>query len=137
MSVVIWVHDECLNPEARVFREHPSAPAVFVWDDRAIENEQWTLKRIGFVYECLLELPVSIRRGDVVTELTGFAAAHGASRIVTSGFVNPRLAGIAARFPTLEVIREPPFLDLPRSPGLRRFSHYWAKAEPLLFGRKA
>ncbi len=137
MSVVIWVHDECLNPEARVFREYPGAPAVFVWDDGAIENEQWTLKRIGFVYECLLELPVSILRGDVAEQFAGFAAGCGASRIVTSGFVNPRLARVAAALDGLEVLEEPPLVDLPADIDLRRFSRYWAKAEPLLFGRKA
>ncbi|MEG4118028.1 hypothetical protein QUA43_11195, partial [Microcoleus sp. N9_B4] len=57
---IIWLHGDCLSPEGPAFQAHPEAPAIWVWDDALIDEWQLSLKRMVFIYECLLELPVVI-----------------------------------------------------------------------------
>ena len=97
--------------------------------------------RLRFLRECLAELPVEVREGDVAAELLAAAAAAGADGIVTSRAVDPRFAAIAQRLAAvlpLRVLDPEPFVALPLqgpgAPDLRRFSRYWRKAEPLVWG---
>jgi deoxyribodipyrimidine photo-lyase len=115
---------------------------VFVFDDALIAAGGLSLKRLGFLYECLLELPVTIRRGDVAAEVLAFAARHQADGVVTSAAVDPRFQqlgqAIAARLP-LTVLPVEPFVALetgaPQPADLGRFSRYWRRAEPLVWTR--
>jgi len=149
---VLWIHAEALGPANAALRAHPHCPAVFVFDPVAADQEPWGLKRLVFIYECLLELPVTIRAGDPVAELLAFVARCGADGVVTTRAVDPRLqaitAQLAARLPLTVLDPEPlvpPDPDpaglglasaTPASePDLRRFSRYWRWAEPRIWGR--
>lgn len=126
MSAIEWVHTDGLAVAT-------AAPAIFVFDDAAIDG--WALQRIGFVYECLLELPVSIRRGDPAGAVLAFAREHGADRVVTRPFVDPRLACVWQQLTQSiegEIVDEEPFVPLRGPVDLRRFSRYWAKAATAL-----
>jgi len=70
---IIWVHGDNLSPHNPVLRANPETPAIFIWDDALLKDWRISLKRITFIYECLLELPVTIRRGDITKELINFA----------------------------------------------------------------
>ncbi|MFM8276378.1 MAG: FAD-binding domain-containing protein [Cyanobium sp.] len=156
--VVLWIHGEALGPANPALRAYPGAPAVFVFDRELLAGRTATsgggrgagepapqplaLTRLGFLMECLLELPVSLRHGDVVEELVGFAQRHGAARIITSQAVDPRFERLRARLATrlpVEVLAPEPFAPLDdRQPDgapldLRRFSRYWKRAEPLVW----
>ncbi len=130
---VLWIHGEALGPTNPALLAHPGRPALFVF-----EAEPVSLKRIGFLYECLLELPVTLRCGDVVAEVLAFAARHHADGVVTCAATDPRFGAlverIAASLP-LQVLPVPPFV--PGEPGqpfdLGRFSRYWLRAEPLVW----
>ena len=87
---IIWIHGEALGPTNPALLAHPAAPAVFVFDRELIEAQRLSLKRLGFLYECLLELPVTLRQGDVAQEVLAFARRHGADGVVTSAAVDPR-----------------------------------------------
>lgn len=135
MAEVVWVHGDCLRMTNPALVSLPGAPAVFVWDDAVLAQVQPSCKRLVFMYEALLELPVTIMRGDVVTQVRAFAEMHQASRIVTSASVAPRFAQIVAglaRTHTVDVMPEPAFVDLPKTSDIRRFARYWRVAEPLL-----
>jgi deoxyribodipyrimidine photo-lyase len=151
---LVWVHGEALGPANPALRAHPEAPAAFVFDTELIAGRTATTGghpgdapaplapgRLRFLRECLAELPVEVREGDVAAELLAAAAAAGADAIVTSQAVDPRFAVIARRLAAvlpLQVLEPEPFVDLPlRGPGapdLRRFSRYWRQAEPLVWG---
>ncbi len=130
VKTVIWVHADNLNPHSQPFKLAAGAPALFVFDDALLQAWGITLKRIVFMYECLLELPVTIRRGDVLEELTRFVAEHDALRVLTSYSPSPRHAAICAalrqRLPRvrLEVLSEAPFVRA-QQVDLKRFSRYW------------
>ena len=130
-KTIIWVHGDNLNPHNPAFRTAPDAPAVFVWDDALLAEWGIGLKRITFMYECLLELPVVIRRGDVVTELLNFAHEHDAVRILTMDSPSPRFEQFCHRIrqqlpaASLQVLHPEPFVDYEGDIDLKRFFRYW------------
>ena len=147
---LVWVHGEALGPANPALRAHPGAPALFVFDRELIEGRTATTGgvplapgRLRFLRECLAELPVTVREGDGAVELLAAAAALGADGIVTSRAVDPRFRVIAARLSAvlrLQVLEPEPFVALPfegpAAPDLRRFSRYWRRAEPMVWGAR-
>ena len=159
---LVWVHGEALGPANPALRAHPQAPALFVFDreliagrtattggqtragDREAEPAPLAAGRLRFLRECVAELPVEVREGDVAAELLAAAAAHGCDGIVTSRAVDPRFTAIATRLAAalpLRILEAEPFVDLPLqgpgAPDLGRFSRYWKKAEPRVWGETA
>lgn len=130
---LVWVHGEALGPANPALRAWPEAPALFVFDTSLIAASGLSRQRLGFLYECALELPVSLRQGDVAEQVLAFAARLGADGVVTSAAVDPRFElirrRIAAAVP-VQVLEPEPFVRLKSPPDLRRFSRYWRQAEP-------
>ncbi|MCP9828122.1 deoxyribodipyrimidine photolyase [Synechococcus sp. L2F] len=134
---VLWIHGEALGQANPAWRAHPGRPALFVFDRALIEGSAGqgpaiSLKRLGFLYECLLDLPVVLRAGAVAEELLAFAAHHGADGVVTSRAVDPRFADLSATIGAalpLVVLEPEPFVQLEGPVDLRRFSRYWKRAE--------
>jgi hypothetical protein len=128
---LIWVHSDCLHRRSPAYRDNPESPSIFIWDDAELKRTGWSLKRIGFVYECLLDLPVFIQRGDPVVEVPRYAAALGCSGIVTVETPDPHLKRQIAAM-KVEVLAAEPFVELTGKVDLRRFSRYWQKAQTRL-----
>ncbi len=129
---VIWIHGDCLDPHSAALRARSDRPAIWVWDEQLLATQQISLKRIVFLYECLLELPVTICRGDVAREVLRFARQHGAGHVVTMGSVSPgfqQIRGqIAAEIPVVTYNKEP-FVVIQDKVDLRRFSRYWQQVK--------
>ncbi|QDL07390.1 hypothetical protein DP113_05235 [Brasilonema octagenarum UFV-E1] len=133
---IIWIHGDCLSPRNPALEEYPEAPAIWVWDDALIEEWQLSLKRLTFIYECLLELPVVIRRGNVAKEVLAFAKEHNANKVVTADSPSPRFDAICdeiERSVELEVFEVEPFFDYDGYIDLKRFSRYWKVAQKYVF----
>jgi hypothetical protein len=130
---LIWVHGDCLSPENPALLRYPGQPALWVWDEELIQG--LSRKRLGFIYECLLELPVVIRRGGVATEILDFAKERGAASIVTTDSPSPRFREICAvlqqQLP-IEIAPVAPFVEYEGHLDLRSFSRYWRKAQGLI-----
>ena len=138
-GTIVWVHGDCLSPHNPALRQNAGAPALFVWDEALLAQWQISLKRIVFMYECLLELPVTIRRGKVVEELCAFAREHGATRIVTTESVSPHFRDLRtqlAKTHELAVLPVEPFVRYGGEFDLKRFARYWKVAEPLAYGAR-
>ena len=133
---ILWIHEEALGPANPALRAWPDAPALFVFDTHWIEANRISRKRLGVLYEAALELPVTLRKGDVASEVLAFARRHEADGVVTSSAVDPRLQrilqAIEAELPIAELAPDP-FVELPRPPRLGRFSRYWREAEPVVW----
>ncbi|HEY9849319.1 MAG TPA: hypothetical protein V6D28_07660 [Leptolyngbyaceae cyanobacterium] len=129
---IIWIHGDCLNPHHPGLKTYPEAPAIWVWDDALLAEWQISLKRITFIYECLLELPAVIRRGDVAKELVAFAEESDADLVITSESPSPRFHYICEQIKrnlTLEVLPVDRFFEYNGYIDLKRFSRYWKIAE--------
>ncbi len=136
-NTICWIHGDALSHTNPALQVHPNAPAIFVWDDELLDFYNISLKRVAFMYECLLELPVTIRRGNVAAEVLRFAAENDATMVATAPSVAPRFHQIARQInssiDTLRLYEPPPFID-PREPlDLKRFSRYWRKAKNYAF----
>ena len=133
---ILWVHEEALGPANPALRAWPDAPALFVFDTHWIETNRISRKRLGFLYENALELPLTLRKGDVAAEVIAFAQRHDADGVVTSTAVDPRLQRIADAIDaelSLQELEPDAFVELPRPPRLGRFSRYWREAEPVVW----
>lgn len=129
---VVWIHGDNLSPFSPALLAHPGAAALWVWDEDLLAQGRVSFKRIVFLAECLAELPVTLRRGDVAAELLRFAAAHGADQVVTNASPSPRFAAIRAmlaRTLPVAVLDPAPFVAPARPLDLRRFSRYWRQVE--------
>ena len=133
---ILWVHEEALGPRNPALLAWPEAPALFVFDAQWIEEAQISRKRLGFLYESALDLPLTLRQGDVAAEVMAFAKRHNADGVVSTAPVDPRLERIAdaieGHYP-LELLEPEPFVSLPRPPRLGRFSRYWREAESVVW----
>ena len=129
---VVWIHADSLSPLDPALAANPGAPAIFVFDDVVLEGYEISLKRVQFIYECLLDLPVVIRRGGVAGEIVAFAREHGADRVVSTWTPAPRfshLRGLIERSLLVEIVHPNPFVVLDDEPNLRRFSTFWKFAQ--------
>ncbi len=135
-NLAIWVHGDSLSPTNPGLITYPQAPAVWVWDEELLNQWQISRKRIVFIYECLLELPVAIRRGNVVQEVTQFMQEHGAKTLVTTPSPSPRFQKICqelSRSFSLEILSISPLIPPQKYLDLKRFSRYWKIVEPHIY----
>ncbi len=138
MSTLVWIHEDSLSPRDPALLANPDAPAVFVWDDEAVDAEAYSLKRIVFQYECLVDMPVEIHRGPVLDTLLGMATHHGADSIAVTRSVNPRFGALVKSLERhLPVIVHAPLSFVPSqlNADLRRFARFWKRAEAYAFRR--
>ena len=140
-TTIAWIHGDNLSPvQPALTGAYAGVPAIWVWDEALLAQWQISTKRLVFIYECLLELPVTIRRGDVATEVVAFAHEHNAGHIVTSDSPGPRFRqacrAISHGMPggsRLEVLKPQPFVDLGNDAlDLKRFSRYWRTVKDLV-----
>ncbi|MDP5017046.1 MAG: hypothetical protein NWQ43_07055, partial [Dolichospermum sp.] len=122
---VIWINGDCLSPQNPALQQYPQAPAIWVWDDALIAKWQISLKRLTFIYECLLELPVEIRRGNVAEQVLAFAKEHNTNLVVTTDSPSPRFDDICDHIEKsvkLEVFAGEPFFEYDGYIDLKKFS---------------
>ena len=62
---ILWIHEEALGATNPALQTWPDAPAVFVFDTHWIRDARISRKRLGFLYENALDLPLTLRKGDV------------------------------------------------------------------------
>lgn len=133
-TTIAWIHGDNLNPKQPALTINGDVPAIFVWDDTLLAEWDISFKRIVFMYECLLEMPVTIRRGNVAEEVVRFALEHDAKHILTSESPSPRhrqiCRQIANNMPSgsrLDVLSNDPYVDYDNERlDLKRFSRYWS-----------
>ncbi len=121
MKKLFWMHPDCLCA--------PPCEAIFIFDDEYLKAAGWGLKRLQFVYECLLELPVEIVHGPTVETLKNRHA-----QLVTLDSPDPWLRARIRQLQPIEVLPAPVFVDLKEPVDLHRFSRYWRRAESRLLG---
>ncbi|MCA9912895.1 MAG: hypothetical protein KC496_06085, partial [Anaerolineae bacterium] len=136
-DVIAWIHADNLNPKQPIFTEMADIPAIFVWDDELLQQWRVSFKRIVFIYECLLELPVVIRRGNVAQEVATFAQEHNAALVLTPDSPSPRHRQICRQIlrkmpdrSKISVVHDDPFVAIENQDlDLKRFSRYWRQVQ--------
>jgi deoxyribodipyrimidine photo-lyase len=135
-AAIVWVNDDDLNPVGPALTAEAGAPAIHVWDDETLARRPMGLKRVVFLSECLAELPVEDRRGDLTEVIHDFATEHAATRVVTTESPDPRIEYVKRRLGCLglrlETVGRRPFVRLEGPIDLIRFSRYWGRASKAL-----
>lgn len=123
---IAWLHSDCLNAQWLRLGDQ----AVYVFDDAQLEANGWGLKRIMFLYETLLELPVEIHRGPIVPTLAALAQPHGELTTVDTPdpWLRERMEELR-QTTRVDLVPAPEFVRLEGRVDLKRFSRYWSKAE--------
>ena len=122
MRAVVWLHEDGLRLD-----DCDGLPALFVFDDALMHRLGYGLKRIGFIYETVIELGVTIRRGDTGAEVQRFAAEHAATTLRLRPTGCPKRRAIIAelgRHLAIDELPEPVFVSAPERLDLQRFSRY-------------
>ena len=131
-KAIVWVHGDGLNPYGPALAAYPDAKSVWVWDEELLSIYDITLKRLVFLYECLTDLPVQVRRGDVAAEVSDFAEKQGAKVIATTYSPSPRFAELVAKLSKtyeVQVWPEVAFAEFEGEANLSSHKTYWQQTK--------
>jgi len=138
-NVLVWVNEESLDLQGPALMAHPQATSVFIFDEAAIESAGWSIKRLAFIYECLLEIPnIQVYRGSTINILLSLIKEQGYSAIATTSAVDPRLKDMSEKINRFVPVQHYPieeFAPIERVRDLRRFSRYWSSVESVVVGK--
>ena len=106
------------------------AKMIFIWDAEYFKRQNYSLKRLVFIYECLADLGVDVYQGDtleVLDQLSGQITlfdTHDPARKA----LNEK---ICVAHENTHVICHDDFLNLPEGtqPRIGRFFQYWKTAK--------
>ena len=129
MSRVLFIHDEMLDPGHALFAQYPDLPRIFVFDTVQIERDQFSLRRLQFIADCVAELPgVQVYRGMTSAVLQEL----GVTEVVTQRTPQLHIGAALSAF-VVEWHDEPQFVEFRGR--LKRFMHYWRAVEMRLLGQ--
>lgn len=129
-AIAVYVNDEMLSAAHLLLRK--PVTKIFVFDNYL--HGRWPLKRLQFVADCLSEIQdIEVWVGDTVEILK----ERGVGQVLTQVTPNNQIKALLAPFnPVWHP--EIPFIDIEISDKrLKRFSRYWDKVGPELFGEHA
>jgi len=135
LKAIIWVHEDALRSSHPVFFDSGNATRAFIFDDALLEQKRYSLKRLQFITETLIEMNVPIYRGDTCACLKTLAAETGANQIRTADSPDPAIEQCATNLrESLDVVVVKDDGFLPELDGeFHRFFKFWDKVKkPLL-----
>jgi len=154
----IWMHEDALGRHHPVFEaissESCSAEAdgpirprvIFIWDKSYFEAQAYSLKRLTFIYECLIDVQrdtfeVEIYQGDtanILREIITDAGEGAVLRMADTPNVTflKIVESLRQDFP-VEIIKDTPFIEPPDDVDMTRFFRFWNRSRRSAFGFKA
>lgn len=159
---IIWMHEDALSFHHPVFQiageTRHKIRAVFVWDSAYFARQDYSLKRLTFIYECLIDLQsqqdiansdmqFEVFSGDTQTVLAGLIniendvraqlKAPSAADLYLADTPNPTFLDIAnglTQAATVEIIPNVPFIDTPDNVDMTRFFRFWNRSRRSALG---
>lgn len=126
---MVWVHEDALRQDHPVFAAAGrDAECVFVWDDAYFQSQNYSLKRLVFIYECLMDLNVTLYQGEASDVLSQISVDF---RIYTARSHNPYIRDTLRALPhdvDIRVIEETPLTEIAANADMGRFFRYWNRA---------
>ena len=129
---LLLVHDKALRSGLDVYEASESFKAVHIWDDEYYRSQRYSLKRLVFIYETLLDLPLEIIHGNTLDILSEENFDHIV--IPYSGDqVLKTLFSKIEKIKTVQYLFETSFVNLDRAVEFKRFFKYWNQAKKTAF----
>jgi hypothetical protein len=126
---LVWLHEDALR------RSHPcalvageGATRIHIWDDTYLQDANYSLKRLVFLYETAAEAGIDMIRGDTYLTLLRHPAAH----VWVPQSANPFIRTVVERlcaYKRVTVVEDDTFVRLPGGLSHQRFFAYWRQAE--------
>ena len=129
---LLLVHDKALRSGLDVYEASESFKAVHIWDDEYYRTQRYSLKRLVFIYETLLDLPLEIIHGNTLDILNKLNVDH----IVTPYSSDQALKNLFSKIEKIKTVHylfETSFVHLDRTVEFKRFFKYWNQAKKTAF----
>lgn len=130
MTLLIWLHEDALTlPRHHTPFDH--ARQIFIWDEKHLTRNFYSLKRRVFLYECLIDVQVEIFQGDRLETLTALSAEH--AHLLTVDTPDPAFGALCLKLRDifeLTCLSPTAFVQAQLPPVPPRFFKYWKKARP-------
>ena len=129
---LLLVHDKALRYGLDVYEASESFKAVHIWDDEYYRRQRYSLKRLVFIYETLLELPLEIIHGNTLDILNELNLDH----VVIPFSGDQALKNLFSKIEKIKTVQylfETSFVHLDRTQEFKRFFKYWNQAKKTAF----
>ncbi|MFT6105992.1 MAG: hypothetical protein ACJA0S_000692 [Rickettsiales bacterium] len=130
---LIWLHEDSLRLSHPIFKVAPSnCEAIFIWDDEYLQQKNYSLKRLVFLYETLCELGINIFHGNTFQILE----SQNAKIIYVPSSPNPWIKSICEKLSVnknMIFVDDEPFVCENSDRDFKRFFPYWKKIEKSAF----
>jgi len=145
MSACIWLHEEALSLSHPVFQAAPeNTPAIFIWDEAYLRAQQYSLKRLVFIDECVADLGILAVDTPCGLGTADWLKLSEYQTIYIPASVNPWINTIIAEVKlhkTVHVVSAPLAFPIDSTVNFnkehpkeyRRFYAYWRQLEKNLF----
>lgn len=124
---LIWLNEESLRINHPIFKNEYSA-LIYVWDNKYLEQQNYSLKRLVFIYETLCELPVDIIFGDMFEVLKNREEKNIYTPQSFNNYINSVIIKLNS-IKNVQRVKDEPFVDLPENFAPTRFFQYWNKVK--------
>lgn len=124
---IIWVHEDALGLGHPVFTQAGDGAArVFVWDEAYFKAQGYSLKRLVFIYECLLDIPkLILYKGDTRTILAQLARGRNLFVASTPNPEFQHIIKVVSENCHATLISSLPFSAISDNADMGRFFRYW------------
>lgn len=126
MNIVLLNEDNlsAKHPVFDVAAQTGEYQTLFIFDDSYLEQEQYSLKRIVFIYECLQDIECSIFKGSIIDILT----SKKPEKVFISYSPNPYFKNITEEIKALcdtEIVAHKDVISTKTDKRFTRFFPYW------------
>lgn len=122
---IFWLHHLCLRLPSLA----ADTQAVFVWDDVLLQQQNYSLKRLVFIYETLCAMPVTILQGRTANVLASLSPAQVITWQAPDAHLRHVIDDLQHRGVPVQCLDETPFVVLKKDLPLKRFFQYWSKTQ--------
>ncbi len=125
---IIYIHEEALRTDHPVFLHAPAnSRSIFVWDDDYLKQQNYSLKRLIFIYETLCTMPIELMRGSTQVILSSLQPAKIYTQSTSNPAISLKISMMNAIAPVI-IVSDEAFCKT-NVGDYQRFSQYWKRAQ--------
>lgn len=132
-KALILLHEESLRMSHPVFNEAPiGTQVIYIWDDAYLQRNEYSLKRLIFIYETLSAMDLEIYQGDTHQILQEM----NPSMLYIPSTSHPLLIEmihLIHQVLPVSMVADEPFVQLDKTQEFKRFFQYWNQAQKSAF----
>jgi len=135
----IWIHENAMSVNHPVFKAAGgNAHAFFIWDKGYFEQNAYSLKRLTFLYETLIDMPITVYAGDTATTLRHLCENQDDNSILyvpetPDAYVLKVIDKIQLDI-SVQIIQDKPFIEVSDDVDMARFFRFWNRSRKSALG---